>query len=458
MTRHVVVLGGGISGLSAAWYLTQQPDTAVTILEKSSRPGGWIQSIRQDGFLFELGARSCRTRGSGTATLSLCEELGLQDQVIAPSRYASQRFIYTGQRLRPVPKGPMGFLLSSLTRPLIWPLLNEWRVPPCPEPDESIHSFFSRRLGPYAADTLIDPLTSGIYAGATRSLSVAACFPAVHKLEQEQGCLVKGAFRKKRKQSAPVSAFVQSAAKKSLFTFRGGMQQLTDTLALQLADNLRLNCPVQRLQFEEEGVQVELSSGDRLFADQVISTLPAPALAPLVAPLDLLLSQSLAAQQRASVVVVSVGYRKKVLPREGFGYLVPSREGERLLGVVWDSSAFPQHNHYIEETRLTCMFGGRHLPDSAVYSEEDYHNMARESLQRHLGIQDQPDAYHVHRANQAIPQYPVGHAQLATHWRKRLRYLSPYLFCLGNSFDGVSINDCIASAKQLIQSDMVLAS
>lgn len=445
---RVVILGGGISGLAAAWYCKQKLGEAVeiTLLERTGRLGGWIQTLQHEDFLFELGPRSCRSYGNGAATLRLIEELGLQADIIAGSKASRRRFIYTRQQLQPLPQGPLSFLFSPLARPLIRPLLREWWKPRGTE-EESIDSFFKRRLGSYAAEMFIDPLVAGIFAGDSSQLSMNACFPQIYQWEQEHGSILKGMLRSKRPTAQHKSAFVDAWRKQGIFSLRRGMQQLVDTLRTRVDADVRLGCEAASLEAVPEGVVVHTACGERIEADQVIACLPAPALARLLPSSETWFPS----QRMASVAVVCCGYREHVLAHKGFGYLIPSSERERLLGVVWDSSVFPEHNQSRGETRLTCMIGGEHMADFASQSADDFIAMAREGLERHLGIARQPDAVTIKLATHAIPQYTLGHTQRVAQATLGLQQYFPRIALLGNSYHGVAVNDCIAEAARLFE-------
>lgn len=452
MARKIVVLGGGISGLSAAWFLKQRHGDAVevTVLESSGRFGGWIQTVRHEGFLFELGPRSCRAHGSGIETLKLIEELDLQNETVVASPAARKRFLYTGRRLRSLPKGPLSFFLSSVTRPLLLPLLREFRIPPANLADESIHHFFERRLGSYAACTFADPLVSGIFAGDPRRLSLKSCFPLLHQWEMDRGSIVKGLFARKPALQTP-SSFVQSIAKQGLFSLKNGMQQLVGQLCQRLDATLRIHSQVESLERSGNGIIVRMVGGETLVADHVISALPAHALATLIRNVERPLASLLHGVRCASVAVVSVGYRKRVLTQEGFGYLIPFDQGERVLGTVWDSSVFPQQNSHEKETRLTCMIGGEQMASFESYVSEDFKAITLEAIGRHLGITAEPDVISVQIAKSAIPQYNVGHGLRVSEIHQRIADLFPSMTLIGNSFEGVSVNDCIANAKVAVQ-------
>ena len=431
--KKIVILGAGISGLSLGWFLKDQN---IIILEKGSRSGGWLESIDQDGFLFEQGPRSCRPSGAGTQTLQLIEELNLQDQVIVGNRNAKKRYLWSDAKLRRL--NPLTLLLKPFLWKGIW---KDLRSPRTVNEDESIYDFFSRRFGTEIAHKLIDPMATGIYAGDIRQLSLRSCFPSFWENEQKHGSLIRAAFTNKEKPN--LSPFIQNMQKHSLFSFQNGMKTLTETLSSELKNKIQLNKEVKSLEFQSDGARILLSNGEEITADHVYSTLPANSLASII-PNPL--SEKLKQFQNTSVSVVNLGYRKNVLPKQGFGYLIPSQEKEEILGVVWDSSAFPEQNRNSEETRLTVMIGGAHMQHFHDYSESDFIQMSLRAISKHLGIQKHPDSSAIKLAPDSIPQYQVGHFN-------QIRALEPLtpkrLTLLGTSFYGVAVNDCIAKAYQV---------
>lgn len=435
--KKIGVLGAGISGLALAWELRKRhPQAEITILEKSARCGGWIETSEVDGFLFERGPRSCRTRGSGVATLQLVEELGLQNRVIFADPKARYRYIYDGSSLIALPTGPLSLFTSSLSRKALTGLLKEWNAPPREENDESIYNFIKRRLGKHVAEWLIDPLTQGIYAGNCRELSMKACFPSVYQLETEYGSLTKGLLFKKKTKPKQVSSFITHAQKFSLFSLKGGMEELIEVLSERLKDHLKLETSVKKINFLTDGVEVRDDKGNSYQFDHLYSTLPANALSSLFSEHDFELEQLLQSINFASVSVVSLGYNRDVLPRKGFGYLVPSCVGGPIMGTVFDSAVFPEQNTHPQITRLTMMLN----------VNEDVLQTACDGLERHLGIKASPAAISMRLASEAIPQYNPGHLEKVESIMQKAKKLSPHLTLLGTSFHGVSVNDCIQKA------------
>jgi protoporphyrinogen/coproporphyrinogen III oxidase len=392
---RILVLGAGISGLSLAYFL-KNAGHEVIVLEKESRPGGWIRT--QEGF--ELGPRSLRSQEA----VALCQELGVP--LIAADKSASKRFLFHGGELHRIPKIPFRALPD---------IFRERNVPVGTSEDETIANFFERRFGERITQRYIDPVTLGIYAGNIDTLSMRSCYPRIWRAEKRFGSVVRG-----RK-------FLRTGA--TLCAPRDGMEALPRALAHELGPSLKLGQQVLRI---GEGVETDQGSWE---GDLIISTLPAHTLSRLVE--DGALSGLLREFQSNSVGIACVRFDSDVLVRRGFGYLVPSSEGEDLLGMVWDSSTFPQHNKTESETRLTLMFR----------SLDELEKRSLEILQRHLSITEEPDTLLTHRAEQAIPQYSVGHHERLAGLEKYLAEAHPVFRIAGSSFHGVSIGDCISNSR-----------
>jgi oxygen-dependent protoporphyrinogen oxidase len=445
--KKVVILGAGISGLALLWFLKQKYQDSVdfTILEQKKNAGGWIKTIQAQGFLFDLGCRSCRTSGNGIKTLELIESLNLEAKVITANPDAKKRYIYINQRLECFPNGIYSFLKSTLTKGLIKAVCKDLffksKTKKSKEGDESIHEFITRRFSKEMAENLFDPLTSGIYAGNIKKLSLKACFPTLAHYEDNYGSVVKGMIFDK-KTDVPSSPFVKFVKSMGIFSFKDGMQTLTDCLSNRLKQHIIYDVKINTLEFYEEKTRINFEDGSIIDADHVFSTIPAHCLHSLVQEPNL--SQALCQFQSASVATVSFGFKRAVLKPKGFGYLIPSKEKEEILGVVFDSSVFKEHNSIPNMTRITVMIGGAHFTHFDSYSKEDFHQMALKAISKHLNINEIPDFHHVELFLNAIPQYLIGHSNRV----KRMEALRPAHFkILGSSFYGVSVNDCIAQAK-----------
>lgn len=453
LQKHTVIIGAGISGLTLGWSLKQQKNREgkLTILEASSRPGGWIQTKNEEGFLFEQGPRSFRSGGTGIATLQLIENLGLQGEVLHANQAAKIRYIYTDNNLQSLPTGLFSLVSSPFFPKFLKAFCRDCWAARGTLDDETIYSFAKRRFGVQVTELFFDSLISGIYAGDIKKLSLKSCFPVLHSLESQHRSLLFGALSKKRPtiekmNKKALSSFVRQASRQGIFTLRQGAQTLTDKLAENLQDELKLESPVKHLAFKDEISHIELQNGEQIKADELFLALPPKQLTPLLKSNHPHISEQLNAFKAVSIAVINFGYHSPVLNKEGFGYLIPSKEKQKLLGVVWDSSVFPEQNVHAQQTRLTAMIGGAHFENFADYDESALIEMALKELHRHLGIRKRPDCILIKRAFKAIPQYIVGHNERLTLLENTLKKLPAKVSVLGNGFYGVSVNDCIAHA------------
>lgn len=403
--KKIIIAGGGISGLVARYRLSQRyPDANIVLYEKSDRLGGCIETIKKPYF-FERGPRTFKASRC-QSLLDLIDELDLSKDLLYSSKDAKRRYLWKDGKLHALPIHPLGIFTSSIIRPFLPSLLKEWRQPCLAGEDESIASFVERRLGKYAAETFFDPLTLGIFAGDIHQLSIAACFPELKKMEQEFGSLTKALLKKKKTQK-----------RKGLFTLKGGVLTLVDRLVERGKGEIHLNTPLESLDEKE-----------------LVLALSAPAAASLFKN-DPIAKDFFASIPSTSLTVVNVAYQNLKLNYPGFGYLVPTSEKEKVLGVVFDSSIFPQQNSK-NETRLTVML--RHGD-----SKE-----ALDAIKRHLGIQQEPNEVHVKKYSHAIPQYQIGHLKRVNGFEEHLVKHYPHITCLGNYLHGVSLNHCIQNPTQ----------
>lgn len=418
--NSVIILGAGISGLASAWYLKKAfPHFQVTILEKAERVGGWIQTDHTTGFHFEKGPRvfsSART----PKLLSLIEEVGLEDHIILSS--AKKRYLHFGNKLCSFPPSFGEFVTTPVLWSLLRALLAEYKRPTCAG-DESVFAFAHRRFNHHVAQFLFDPLVVGIFGGDSRKISIRAAFPQLKALEEAHGSLSKGLLY-----------LWKTKGKKRSFTYslKEGVGSLTQTLYHKMAGDVDLNTEVSGLSYEKGLWSVKTSEGKNYRAKYLISALAYPAMRALFSPLF-----PVPEVPHSSLTVVNLGYRASVLSLSGFGYLIPSCLKASHLGVVFDSSLFPQHNFRDEETRLTVLLKG----DT---------NAALKEMDQTLKISHEPDVISVTEAPLAIPQYEVGHVERMADFEKGFYNQFPNCYFVGNYLSGVSLEHCVERAQAAI--------
>ena len=458
--KKVIIIGGGISGLSTAWLLRDKAqaagkDVQICLLEKELQAGGKIRSIKEEGYLCEWGPNGFLD--SKPQTLDLCRAIGVEGNLHRSNDNARKRFIYSEGELHRLPEGAASFLKSKL---ISWPGKLRLALEPTPfiakapiGEDETLADFGRRRLGKEALDKLIAPMVSGIFAGDPETMSLVSCFPRIAELEREYGGLVKAMIRlaKKKKQEVAQGKAVASAAGPGgvLTSFQEGIQFLTDSLTASLGSIVQPGSAVVAV---EKGTSVpyriRCTDGSEQEADIVISACPAFAAAGMLGDLDPLLIQILCQIPYASMTVVCFGYERDRIshPLDGFGYLIPKQEGRSTLGTLWDSSMFSNRAPQ-GKVLLRSMMGGACFPGYVNLSDEEVTARVKRDLKDVMGITNDPSFVRIFRHQQAIPQYVVGHAGRLAALEERLATHSG-LFLTGNSYRGIGLNDCVAAAQK----------
>ncbi|XP_055553034.1 protoporphyrinogen oxidase isoform X1 [Falco cherrug] len=429
MPPTVAVVGGGISGLAACYHLARGArPPKVLLLEAGARLGGWLQSTRTaDGAVFEHGPRGIRPGGVvGTDTLHMVSELGLEGDVLpVPGDHPASRnrFLYTGGALHKLPSGLQGLLwpVPPFSRALLWSGVRDLLAPAGTEPDESVYAFVHRRFGQEVADIAVDSLCRGVFAGDCRALSIRSCFPTLFKAERHRRSVLLGLALGSRKERGAESRLSQRARAEhwSQWSLRGGMESLAEALAAFLRPRgVELHChaPLRRLRWHPSGHWQLILADSTVTADHVVSALPAAALAEVLPAEAEPLAQELRRIPAVSVAVVNLQYEGITLPVTGFGHLVPSSEDASLLGIVYDSVAFPQHNGTgATSVRLTVMLGGawfrQSFGDPAAVAPALLLQRAQAAVREQLGLEPAPTRSIVKVHQACIPQYTLGHWQ-----------------------------------------------
>jgi protoporphyrinogen/coproporphyrinogen III oxidase len=458
--NRIVVIGGGIAGLSAAYYASKVPNTQVTLLEVANRWGGKISTDRvafDDGqFIIEGGPDTfLATKPWGVA---LCKELGLGERLHGTNPNKKNTYVLNRNRLLPLPDG-LAMMIPTNIQAILKSRLVSWfskarmgldfLLPPkAVHGDESLGTFVSRRLGREAYENLIEPLMSGIYAGDGDQLSLASTFPYLRDLELKYGSLARGAL-KMRAQSNGKSV---QGSRSAFLTPTTGLVEIVEKLVEALTANsveLRLNTKASRITNYELRYQVNLENGETLEADAVIIAAPAFAAAKLLALLDPALASDLQSIPYVSTATVSLAYREGDIPRDldGYGYVIPRCEGRRALACTWTSTKFPHRAP--EGYALIRVFVGRAGQD-IPWNENDLLELAKEELKSTLGITTEPLLHRVFLWDKAMPQYNLGHPEMLKRIDVALENHSG-LALAGNGYRGIGIPDCIHSGELAVK-------
>ena len=451
---RVVVIGGGIAGLSAAHRLLRAGGSLETLLlEAAPRVGGHAWTTREDGFLVEGGPNAILERPNEPETRQMARELGIEPRLHEARASAKRRFVLRRGRLHRAPDSPPTVLTTSILSPLakLRLVMEPWARRAPQGADETVQEFASRRIGREAAERLVDAAVAGISAGDSRRLSVRASFPMLVEMERDHGSLIRAMIARQRAARAG-----GPPAMSKLVGFDGGMATLVDALAAELGPNLRTGRRVTRVSQMGNRWSVECEGGVAFDADRVLLALPASRAAQLVKQADTALSDLLAAVPYAGVAMVALAYRTPDVGRslDGYGYLVDRHEGLDTLGVLWESSLFDGRAPD-GLALLRVMMGGLRHPDAVARDEPELVQKARAELAGPMGVTAEPARTWVRRWPDSIAQYEIGHLERVAEAR-RLAARHPGLELCGSSYDGVSFGSSIRSG--IAAADRILAS
>ena len=438
MSGRIVVVGAGLSGLTAAYALIRSGRDAV-VLERSQRPGGVVRTERIDGFLLEAGPNTVRS----TPELAyLAGELGVADQMLLSSPGAP-RFVDFRGRLHRLPSSPGSFVASGLLSTAgKLRLLAEPFQPRGTRDDESVRDFFARRLGSEVADRLVEPFVAGIFAGSASRLEAASAFPTLTRWDRAHGSLVRGAFLERRAKAG------EPRAPRGLVSFRDGLETLPRALARALGQSLRPATPALGIERRGSRWVVRTSAGD-FEGTSVWLASPAPIAAELIRSVSPEAADALDAVPHPPLAVLHLAWPRSALvrPLEGFGHLVvPDRE-RRILGAVWSSSLFPGRAPE-DYALLTVFLGGARDPEILESSDDDLAIAAARDLAAEGVTRGSPRVVMTTRWERAIPQYEAGHgARMAALERAEAEL--PGLRFLGSYRGGISVGDVLKNALTL---------
>ncbi|MCL4249822.1 MAG: protoporphyrinogen oxidase [Anaerolineae bacterium] len=455
-TLKAIVVGGGISGLSAAWFL-QERGIAYTLLEQSSRWGGKIRTevVECEGigrFVVEAGPDSFIAQKPWATQLA--RALGLGDELIGTNDDQRKIFVLNRGRLTPLPDGlllivPTRFMPFALSPLISIPGKLRMAVEPFLPPrhddgDESLAAFVQRRLGAEILDKLAEPLMSGIYNTDPHDQSLLATFPRFRKLELEYGSLTRGMLASRR---AAVNHKLDGAKPSSMFlSFKGGMEALVTRLVSALNGDLRLDTGVQTIE-RTDRYCVTLTDGTSLEADLIVLTPPAPIAADLIRPLAPDAAALVDAIRYVTTGTLSLAYRASDarLPRS-FGVVIPRSENRPINAVTMSSIKF-NHRAPDDYVLMRAFFGGSRSPQTVELDDATLVSVVRGELERIYGIRAEPLFTRTYRWRQATPQYAVGHLDRVDQIE---RALPPGLFLIGSAFRGVGVPDCVHQAQEIV--------
>lgn len=452
--QKIVIVGGGITGLTATYYLQKalknNPDYDVKLIEASNRLGGKIKTLKKDGYIIERGPDSFLARKEAAAELAC--DLGLESQLIRNS--TGQAYIHVNGALHKMPKGSyMGvpvqlkpFWNSSLVsykgklRALCDYVLLRQKM----NGDQSLGKFLRYRLGNELVENTIEPLLSGIYAGDIDEMSLLATFPNFHKIEQEHRSLLKGL----QKTHVPKQ---QTGSKSGQFySFKDGLETLVDALEAAIpAEDILLNTHVKQVVSTGDAYQVSLDTGEELEADIVIMTTAHDVLPKIFA--DYTCFDVLESVPQNSVANVALAFDESAIEQklDGTGFVVSRNSDFRITACTWTYRKW--ENTTPNGKVLLRAYVGKPTDKKIIsLSDEEIVNIVLEDLRKTMKIKAEPEFSIVSRWKNKMPQYTIGHQARVANLRETIAVELPEVYLVGSSYDGVGIPDCIGQAKKLV--------
>jgi oxygen-dependent protoporphyrinogen oxidase len=432
---RIAIIGAGISGLSTAFYIRRsRPDWHIAVFDSEPVPGGTMHTADVEGFRFEAGGNGFLSNKPDS--LQLVEDAGASELLLPSSDEARRRFIYR-DGLQPLPESPPAFLKSGL---IGWPAkLRVAAEPFIPArksgPSESLQEFGYRRLGKGFTDVFLDAMVAGIYATTPDKVSVEAAFPLVVALEREHGGLFRGMLAKRRKEAGPGGI---------LMSFRGGVSTFIEHLHGVIDAEWRLGEPVTGL-LHRSGRFVLRTTGDTPEFDRVVIATPSYAAASMLGDLDGELAKRIAAIDYSPVAVVGLGYRQLGRDLAGFGLLTTTRAQLPVLGVLWDTSIFPDRGPP-GTSILRLIIGGQRNPELVDQDDKGLVHTALEGVRETMGVTTDPDVTYVKRWPRGIPSYAPGHIDRVDGIFERLASHGG-LYLNNNAYRGIAMNDCVRNGR-----------
>ena len=446
MNKKIAVIGAGISGLTAA-YLLSKKGFDITVLEKNNSVGGSIESVFENGFLFDRGPNSALE--TTPVIGQLIKELELGPELLYASKQANKRYILRDNKLHSLPMSPQGLIKTKLfsgkakLRLMAEPFIgrsNDGYY-------QSLAEFVKRRLGQEFLDYAINPFVAGVYAGRPEDLSVKSAFPKLYALEEKYGGLIVGTIRSIRERKKRAEVAKQSA---KMLSFKNGMIALPKAIEKYFEDRIFLSSEVTSIDQNQNGYTVSYQQNDtinKLYCDAVLSTNPSYSAAKLFSKYDKEFKTHADAIYYPPVLVYYLVYDRKEIKQDldGFGFLIPAKENKSFLGALWSSVIFSDRT---DETKaaFTLFIGGSRNPDFVKEDRETLLTKVRKEFEALMGITANPVFSSERFWEKAIPQYNLGyieHENFFDDFEKR----NPGIFISGNFRGGISVGDCIKNAE-----------
>jgi len=461
MSKNIVIIGGGISGLALLHYAKQRcvhhKDIQVTLLEKNDYLGGTIRSLKKKECLFETGPNGFLD--SKPRTLEFVKDLGLERSLLTANEESRIRHLSVKNKLHPLPTTPQSFLFFKPLNPfqklrVLW----EFFVPKGDNPKESVYDFGKRRLGEKFSKVFLDPMVSGIYGGDAQKANLKAVFPRIYALEQAYGSLFKALIqirkiRKAEEKNGKPGDDTMGGPAGTLTSFHGGVSQLIEALGERYKENICLNWDAESVFRQKDQYRIVSADGRKYVADELFICAPAYSAGPMVKNVNAKMCEILEKIHYAPIAVVGLVFPLGCFKNrpKGYGYLIPSSEKKETLGVLFESNIFPERCPE-DQILLRVMIGGARHPEVVNKTREELIGLALNEIESSLGM---PKGQNLEECfficwNKAIPQYDNVYCEDLPVLEGQLQK-TPGLHLVANYLKGVSLNDCIENAYQAAQ-------
>ncbi|MBM4764178.1 protoporphyrinogen oxidase [Bacillus sp. B15-48] len=460
--KRVVIVGAGITGLTAAYYLQKHVrehnlPVEVKLIEATNRVGGKLQSVKKEGFMIERGPDSFLERKESAARLA--REVGLGDKIINNS--AGKSYIFVKEQLHPMPGGSVMGIPAELgpfvtTKLFSWPgkirAAADFILPPSEaKEDQAVGTFLRRRLGDEVVENLVEPLLSGIYAGDIDRMSLMATFPNFYQLEQKYGSLVRGTKKMKRKVPKQPGAETKAPSKGIFITISSGLQSFAEAIEAKLEpDSVLKGTRVDKISKEEAGYKLKLSNGETWKADSILVTTPHESAIQMFSDYDELF-EGFKDIPSTSVATVSMAFPAEVIKKDidGTGFVVSRNSDKTITACTWTHKKWP-HSTPKGKVLLRCYVG--RPGDEAIVEQPDNEmiKIVLEDLSKAMDITADPEFTVVSRWKESMPQYIVGHKQRVESVKTSLKSELPGVYIAGSSYEGIGIPDCIDQGEAAV--------
>jgi oxygen-dependent protoporphyrinogen oxidase len=450
VNKKITILGAGISGLAAAYWL-QKEGQDVYILEQKSDAGGTMETLIENNFLIDFGPNS----GLETTPLirNLAEEVGIPNEMIYANESSNKRYILKNDELHPLPTSPHAFLKTKL-----FSTKAKFRIMAEPFVGksndgyyQSMAQFVKRRLGQEFLDYAIDPFVSGVFAGDPEKLSVKSAFPKLYRLEEVYGGLVKGMIKGARERKKRTEQSKQNA---KMFSFINGMQSFPKAIAQKMNNKIYFDSTVTNVKRNMNEWIIEYQRDNKFFeinSDIILSTLPVNAAAKVFSNQDQTFQKHAEDIYYPPVMVLYLGFNKKDIGQalDGFGFLIPSREKKSFLGAIWTSTIFPNRCD-AEKASFTLFIGGARASKIFEMENEKLIDTVLKEFKKIMKINSDPILIKSRFWEKAIPQYNIGYIEHENYFDKFEKDF-PGIFIGGNFRGGISVGDCVKNSENIFQ-------